>query len=113
MTPELFAQWKKKKTDERMANMASQSADRAKNDRMRYQCFLCLSCLIYGLLYFLHIIYSDASLLVIHFFSGRELFMSNASLFVDDIGAWEHYERHEAENNEPEVGPFHVYIICS
>ncbi|KAL2933810.1 Zinc finger CCCH domain-containing protein 21 [Bienertia sinuspersici] len=69
MTPELFAQWKKKKTDERAANMASQTADRAKNDRM----------------------------------SGRELFMSNASLFVDDIGAWEHYERDESENKEPEA----------
>lgn len=69
MTTELFLQWKQKKTDERAANMASQSADRAKNDRM----------------------------------SGRELFMTNASLFVDDAGAWDQYEREESENNEPEA----------
>ncbi|XP_057535020.1 zinc finger CCCH domain-containing protein 11 [Amaranthus tricolor] len=69
MTPELFAEWKRKKTEARAASMASQSEERAKNDRM----------------------------------SGRELFMSNASLFVDDVGAWEQYERDESENNEPEV----------
>lgn len=65
LTPELFAQWKQKKIDERDASVASQRADRAKNDRM----------------------------------SGRELFMSDASLFVDDDEACEQYER-EAENNE-------------
>lgn len=26
--------------------------------------------------------------------------MANASLFVDDIGAWEEYERDESENKE-------------
>lgn len=36
MTPELFFQWKKKKMEERDANMAAQQAERAKNDRMRY-----------------------------------------------------------------------------
>ncbi|KNA10492.1 hypothetical protein SOVF_143560 [Spinacia oleracea] len=66
MTTELFLQWKQKLADEKAANMASQSMERAKNDRM----------------------------------SGRELFMANASLFVDDIGAWEEYERDESENKE-------------
>ena len=42
-------------------------------------------------------------------FSGRELFMSNASLFVDDVGAWEQYERDESENNEPEVGSIYPF----
>jgi len=37
-------------------------------------------------------------------FSGRELFMSDASLFVDDAEACEQYER-ESENNEQLVGP--------
>lgn len=68
LTPELFAQWKKKKMEERDANMASQRAERAKNDRM----------------------------------SGRELFMSDASLFVDDAEACEQYER-ESENNEQQA----------
>lgn len=36
MTPELFMQWKKKKIEERDANLAEQQAERAKNDRMRY-----------------------------------------------------------------------------
>lgn len=66
LTSELFAQWKKKKMDERDASMASQRAERAKNDRM----------------------------------SGRELFLSNASLFVDDIEACEEYERDESENKQ-------------
>ncbi|KAK7278523.1 hypothetical protein RJT34_23553 [Clitoria ternatea] len=35
-TPKLFLQWKKKKIEERDANLAAQQADRAKNDRMRY-----------------------------------------------------------------------------
>ncbi|KAL5569210.1 hypothetical protein UlMin_025785 [Ulmus minor] len=61
MTPELFFQWKKKKTDEREAGLAAQQAERAKNDRM----------------------------------SGRELFLSNASLFVDDDEAYEKYNREE------------------
>lgn len=41
MTPELFMQWKKKKIAERDAGLASQMAERAKNDRMR--CFPSLS----------------------------------------------------------------------
>ena len=36
MTPELFFEWKKKKIEERDANIAAQQAERAKNDRMRY-----------------------------------------------------------------------------
>lgn len=36
MTPELFMQWKNKKISERDAGLAAQQADRAKNDRMRY-----------------------------------------------------------------------------
>ncbi|KAK6933283.1 ZC3H15/TMA46 family, C-terminal [Dillenia turbinata] len=61
MTPELFAQWKKKKMEEREASLTAQRADRAKNDRM----------------------------------SGRELFLSDSSLFVDDDEAYEEYQREE------------------
>lgn len=61
MTTELFVEWKKKKREEREAQMALQIAERAKNDRM----------------------------------SGRELFMTDASWFVDDIGAYDRYEREE------------------
>lgn len=35
--------------------------------------------------------------------------MTNASLFVDDAGAWDQYEREESENNEPEVSPIVLY----
>ncbi|BAT95829.1 hypothetical protein LR48_Vigan347s002600 [Vigna angularis] len=65
MTPDLFYEWKKKKIEERDANLAAQQAERAKNDRM----------------------------------SGRELFLSNASLFVDDAEAYEKYQR-EPEYDE-------------
>ncbi|KAL6138641.1 hypothetical protein ACLB2K_063921 [Fragaria x ananassa] len=61
MTPELFMQWKKKKIAERDAGLASQMAERAKNDRM----------------------------------SGRELFLSDASLFVDDAEASEKCQRYQ------------------
>lgn len=38
------------------------------------------------------------------YFSGRELFLSNASLFVDDAEAFEEYHREEeAESNEQKV----------
>ncbi|QCE06239.1 zinc finger CCCH domain-containing protein 21 [Vigna unguiculata] len=67
MTPDLFYEWKKKKIEERDANLAAQQAERAKNDRM----------------------------------SGRELFLSNASLFVDDAEAYEKYQR-EPEYDETE-----------
>ncbi|KAK4478611.1 hypothetical protein RD792_014100 [Penstemon davidsonii] len=65
MTPELFMQWKRKKTEEKDAGLAAQRADRAKNDRM----------------------------------SGRELFLSDASLFVDDAEAYDKYQR----EGEPEA----------
>ncbi|XWS43642.1 hypothetical protein CRYUN_Cryun16bG0121200 [Craigia yunnanensis] len=67
MTPVLFMEWKKKKIAERDESLASQKAERAKNDRM----------------------------------SGRELFMSDASLFVDDAEAYEKYQREE-ESDAPE-----------
>ncbi|XP_020538166.1 zinc finger CCCH domain-containing protein 11 isoform X2 [Jatropha curcas] len=70
MTPELFMQWKKKKTEERDASLAAQRADRAKNDRM----------------------------------SGRELFLSDASVFVDDAEAYEEYQREEQSNVPEEKG---------
>ncbi|XP_009413534.2 zinc finger CCCH domain-containing protein 11 isoform X1 [Musa acuminata AAA Group] len=61
LTPELFTQWKRKKMEEREADLAAMRADRAKNDRM----------------------------------SGRELFLSDSSLFVDDDEAYEKYNREE------------------
>ncbi|KAK9920796.1 hypothetical protein M0R45_029342 [Rubus argutus] len=70
MTPELFMQWKKKKIAERDAGLASQMAERAKNDRM----------------------------------SGRELFLSDSSIFVDDAEASEKYQREqESEVTEKKV----------
>lgn len=67
LTTELFMDWKKKKMEEREANLAKQRADRAKNDRM----------------------------------SGRELFMSDASWFVDDVGAYDKYDREEESAELP------------
>ncbi|KAG6736284.1 hypothetical protein POTOM_060973 [Populus tomentosa] len=61
MTPELFMQWKKKRMEKIDAGLASQRAERAKNDRM----------------------------------SGRELFLSDATMFVDDKEAYEKYQREE------------------
>ncbi|XP_068644133.1 zinc finger CCCH domain-containing protein 11-like isoform X2 [Aristolochia californica] len=69
MTPELFMQWRKRKMDEREADVAASRAERAKNDRM----------------------------------SGRELFLLDASLFVDDAEAYEKYQREEAEISESKV----------
>ncbi|XP_015970011.1 zinc finger CCCH domain-containing protein 21 [Arachis duranensis] len=70
MTPELFMQWKKKKIEERDANLALQQAERAKNDRM----------------------------------SGRELFLADASVFVDDAEAYEKYQREpESDDSEQKV----------
>ncbi|KAL7215107.1 hypothetical protein ACSBR1_027305 [Camellia fascicularis] len=66
MTPELFLQWKRKRTEEREAGLAAQQAERAKNDRM----------------------------------SGRELFLSDSSLFVDDAEA---YEKYHGEEEEPDT----------
>ncbi|KAL3825937.1 hypothetical protein ACJIZ3_021966 [Penstemon smallii] len=69
MTPELFKQWKRKKTEEKEAGLAAQRADRAKNDRM----------------------------------SGRELFLSDASWFVDDAEAYDKYLREEEPEAEQKV----------
>ncbi|THG05858.1 hypothetical protein TEA_015601 [Camellia sinensis var. sinensis] len=69
MTPELFLQWKRKRTEEREAGLAAQQAERAKNDRM----------------------------------SGRELFLSDSSLFVDDAEAYEKYQREEEPDTEQKV----------
>ncbi|KAL4189408.1 hypothetical protein AMTRI_Chr08g206920 [Amborella trichopoda] len=70
LTPELFMQWKKKKSEAREASLAALRAERAKNDRM----------------------------------SGRELFLSDASLFVDDAEAYEKYQREEVSDvSEPKV----------
>ncbi|XP_051114265.1 zinc finger CCCH domain-containing protein 11 [Andrographis paniculata] len=77
MTPELFMEWKKKKVEEREAGLATQRAERAKNDRM----------------------------------SGRELFLMDASLFVDDAEAYDKYQREEpdeaqkANKDAPVDGP--------
>jgi len=66
---DLFYQWKKKKTDQKEAELAAKRAERAKNDRM----------------------------------SGRELFLSDASLFVDDAEAYEKYHREDEEDRAKEV----------
>lgn len=66
---DLFYEWKKKKTDQKEAELAANRAERAKNDRM----------------------------------SGRELFLSDASLFVDDAEAYEKYNREDEEDRAKEV----------
>eukprot|EP00250_Pteridium_aquilinum_P007414 c17136_g1_i1 orf=95-1183(+) len=66
ITPELFAQWRRMKTEQKEAELAAKRAERAKNDRM----------------------------------SGRELFASDASLFVDDVEAYDKYEREEEQEGE-------------
>ncbi|GAA0166210.1 zinc finger transcription factor [Lithospermum erythrorhizon] len=79
LTTGLFMEWKRKKTEERDAKLASQRADRAKNDRM----------------------------------SGRELFLLDASLFVDDAEAYDKYQREDeadvsqnkVNNDSPADGP--------
>lgn len=91
MTPELFMDWKKKKTEEREAGFAAQRAERAKNDRMRYG----------SVRYPVLSVFETLELLLIWsspHFSGRELFLMDASLFVDDAEAYERYQRQE----EPE-----------
>ncbi|MCO5592899.1 hypothetical protein L7F22_046903 [Adiantum nelumboides] len=66
ITPELFAEWKRKKISAREEQLAARRAERAKNDRM----------------------------------SGRELFASDASLFVDDAEAYDNYERDKEQQDE-------------
>lgn len=91
MTPELFMQWKKKKIEEREVGLAAMRAERAKNDRMRCSSPLSRSFSILGLLPSSRCSLGEALLL----FSGRELFMSDASLFVDDVDSYEKYQRDE------------------
>ncbi|MBA0809615.1 hypothetical protein Gohar_025254, partial [Gossypium harknessii] len=111
MTPELFMEWKKKKIAERDESLAAQRAERAKNDSMRHDFHLLLEC-------FAHVSYFfQSNFLNLLFFvlggSGRELFMSDASLFVDDAKAYEKYQREEeydvpenkANNNSATDGP--------
>eukprot|EP00250_Pteridium_aquilinum_P005020 c15184_g2_i1 orf=92-796(+) len=69
LTPELFAEWKRKKISEREEKLAAKRAERAKDDRM----------------------------------SGRELFASDASLFVDDVEAYDNYARDKEELDEAPV----------
>ncbi|EOY18500.1 Zinc finger C-x8-C-x5-C-x3-H type family protein isoform 3 [Theobroma cacao] len=95
MTPELFMLWKTKKMEEREASLAAQRAERAKNDRMRY--YLPAGCSVLKILHWNVIIY------LFIYFSGRELFLSDASLFVDDAEAYEEYQREEPEVAEQKV----------
>jgi hypothetical protein len=44
--------------------------------------------------------------------SGRELFMADASVFVDDAEAYEVYEREESEANEESVNVPSFADIC-
>lgn len=92
MTPELFIEWKKKKIAERDAGLAAQMAERAKNDRMRYILFVLLACCA---LVFPNFLDRSSNMLVYILFSGRELFLSDSSLFVDDAEAYEKYLREE------------------
>lgn len=69
ITPDLFAEWKRNKINEREEQLAAKKAERAKNDRM----------------------------------SGRELFALDSSLFVDDVEAYDEYERAEEEQDEAAV----------
>ncbi|KAJ7530980.1 hypothetical protein O6H91_14G027200 [Diphasiastrum complanatum] len=71
LTPQLFDEWKRKKQEQKDAELASKRAERAKNDRM----------------------------------SGRELFASDASLFVDDMEAYDQYHR-EDEPESQSTQPF-------
>lgn len=101
MTTDLFMQWRKKKTEEKEAGMAAQRAERAKNDRMRFCSFhglhfVCIFCFMLLTQFFLY-------------FSGRELFLADASLFVDDAEAYEKYQRQEPEAAEEKV----IFSFCT
>eukprot|EP00243_Klebsormidium_subtile_P003499 TRINITY_DN16907_c0_g1_i1.p1 TRINITY_DN16907_c0_g1~~TRINITY_DN16907_c0_g1_i1.p1 ORF type:complete len:390 (+),score=146.57 TRINITY_DN16907_c0_g1_i1:139-1308(+) len=69
LTTELFAEWKRKKQEQREKEVAEKTAERAKNDRL----------------------------------SGRELFLSDASWFVDDDGAYAEYERSKEEEQRADA----------
>lgn len=102
-------EWKKKKMEEREANLAKQRADRAKNDRMRYHSlhsFFLLTnnmCSSFGKSSFGGRIYLLGEILCSLSCSGRELFMSDASWFVDDVGAYDKYDREEESAELPKV----------
>lgn len=44
-------------------------------------------------------------------FSGRELFLSDASLFVDDAEAYEKYQREESDGEEKVRSPFSIHFV--
>ncbi|KAH6797727.1 Zinc finger C-x8-C-x5-C-x3-H type family protein [Perilla frutescens var. hirtella] len=87
MTTDLFMQWKKKKIEARDESLAAQRAERAKNDRMRQVFFK---------------VYSSE--FAASCSSGRELFLSDASLFVDDAEAYDKYQRDEADADQKSQG---------
>ncbi|KAK4392188.1 Zinc finger CCCH domain-containing protein 11 [Sesamum angolense] len=60
------------------ASLAAQRAERAKNDRMRHVHFC-------------------------EYLNGRELFLSDASLFVDDAEAYDKYQREEEPDSDQKV----------
>lgn len=100
MTTDLFMQWRKKKTEEKEAGLAVQRAERAKNDRMRF-------CSFHGL-HFVCIFFVLCCWLNFFCISGRELFLADASVFVDDAEAYEKYQRQEPEAAEEKV----IFSFC-
>lgn len=112
MTPELFMQWKKKRMEERDAGLASQRAERAKTDRMRYlhtpSTFadtFADDCMSQPTGYYLLTLLSFPS-----HFSGRELFLSDASVFVDDEEAYEKYQREEEPDGTEQQVNFFLFM---
>ncbi|CAI7927845.1 unnamed protein product [Closterium sp. NIES-54] len=90
LTTEIFMEWKRKKQELKDAEQAAKKAARAKEDRMSVRTpHPCPSFLMLSL----------PSLLPPSpsFCSGCELFLSDASLFVDDVSACDAYERVEEE----------------
>lgn len=96
-------QWKKKKIEAREDSLAAERADRAKNDRMRqvfsHTCIykLWLLCWMWGI----HL------KLAFSFIRGRELFLSDASLFVDDAEAYDKYQSEEETDTDQKVNNPH------
>ncbi|KAF3321922.1 zinc finger CCCH domain-containing protein 11 [Carex littledalei] len=85
LTPELFMQWKKKKQDERDAGLATSYL--IKDIKSNMERTLVFSMVVVQYRY---------SKVVIH--SGRELFLADASLFIDDAEAYEIYNRQEGRD---------------
>lgn len=102
MTTELFFQWKKKKMEERDAGLAAQQAERAKNDRMRFL----ISCMLHSVK---ENVFKVVLIYISTFSSGRELFLSDSSWFVDDIDA-EAYEKYQKEE-ETKVAEQKVILL--